>query len=649
MTLSSVVLAAIVATMSGAGASAAAPPGASPPPAGRPAAQGPSSAATSWKAAKQDALDTFVPPPPATVTLTANGTGSVTGASYHTFSVTAVVKIGPTRQTSCPIVGELLVPDNATGSAPEPAIVSTNGFGGAWTSSTSLGPAEMAVSKDYVALTYSGLGFGGSGCQIELDSPTWDGLAASELISWLGDQREVTRTPTHRDDPIVGMVGGSYGGGVQFSAAEIDPRIDAIVPVITWNDLGFSLAPNNETNGTAGLARQTTEPGALKWEWDTLFFGDGAATPLEHPTHPSPSTCPDFAPTICTAYISSVALGYPDRSTVTMLRHDSMVDFYRKLHLPVLLAQGENDTLFTIREAVANYRELKSDGDPVTLVLQSWGHSDSTPAPGEFTYTPPFTDYENVLVADFFARWLRGDTAVTTGAPIQYFRDWVTYSGNAAPAYGSATSWPVGRTTSLYLSQPSTGGALVPSASSVVGGTQTFVNPPGGIGTSYSETSFAQGTAPLSTIPPTDPPGTFATWESAPLRSAVDVVGVPHVTVSMASSVPAGVDTATDPVIYAKLYQVAPTGAVTLVHRLVAPVRVADTASPVTIDLPGIVHQFPAGDRLELVLAAGDDAYLGNRTADTYTVTVTTAHPSILRLPVVPAAEQEAAALPSGD
>lgn len=621
--------------MAGTGAVGAAPATAAPASAG-------------WKAAKKAALASFVPPPPATVTLTTTGPGTVTGAAFHSYGVTAVVRVGPTRDTTCDVVGELLVPDNATASAPQPVIVSTNGFGGAWTTSTSLGPAEMAVSKDYVALTYSGLGFGGSGCQIELDNPTWDGLAASELISWLGDQPEVAKTAKHRDDPVVGMVGGSYGGGVQLSAAEIDPRIDAIVPVITWNDLAYSLAPNNETNGTQGLARQTTEPGSLKWEWDTLFFGDGAATPLEHPTHPSPSTCPDFAPTVCTAYISSVALGYPDRSTITLLRHNSMVDFYTKLHLPVLLAQGEDDSLFTIHEAVDNYRELKADGDPVTLVLQSWGHSDLTPAPGEFSYTPPFTGYENILVEDFFAKWLRGDS-VSTGAPVQYFRDWVTYSGNAAPAYGSASGWPVGRTTDLYLSQPSGGGALVDTASSVVSGSQTFVNPPGGIGTSYSETSYAQNTAPVSTIPPADPPGTFATWESAPLRATTDVVGIPQVTVSLTSSVPAGVTTATDPVIDAKLYQLAPTGAVTLVHRLVSPVRVADTAAPVTIDLPGIVHQFPAGDRLELVLAAGDDAYLGNRTADTYTVTVTSAHPSVLRLPVAPASSQGAASPPTGD
>jgi ABC-2 type transport system ATP-binding protein len=44
------------------------------------------------------------------------------------------------------------------------------------------------------------------------------------------------------------------------------------------------------------------------------------------------------------------------------------------------------------------------------------------------------------------------------------------------------------------------------------------------------------------------------------------------------------------------------------------------TAGPVTITLPGIVHRYDAGDRLDLVFAATDLAYLGNRAPETYTI-----------------------------
>ena len=44
-----------------------------------------------------------------------------------------------------------------------------------------------------------------------------------------------------RTDPRIGMVGASYGGGIQLVTAAIDQRVDAIVPTIAWNSLNTSL------------------------------------------------------------------------------------------------------------------------------------------------------------------------------------------------------------------------------------------------------------------------------------------------------------------------------------------------------------------------------------------------------------------------
>ncbi len=44
-------------------------------------------------------------------------------------------------------------------------------------------------------------------------------------------------------DPRIGMVGASYGGGIQLVAAATDPRIDAIVPTIAWNTLNDVAVP----------------------------------------------------------------------------------------------------------------------------------------------------------------------------------------------------------------------------------------------------------------------------------------------------------------------------------------------------------------------------------------------------------------------
>ena len=296
----------------------------------------PTSSTPGWLAVKESALRSFTPPPAATVSLEPGSPGP----GYATYSMQATVSVGPGDGTRCSIVGELLVPAGVTASSPQPAVMVTNGFGRSHNDATTLGMAENAATDGFVALSYSGLGFGGSGCQIELDSPTWDGKAASELISWLGSLPSVASDGP--DDPRIGMAGGSYRGGIQFSTASIDPRLDAIVPVITWNDLSYSLAPSNDT--TADV-RSDDEPGVTKWEWASLFFGDGLSG-FAPGTSSTPTTCPNFDPAVCQAYLTTLGLGYPDRATTDLLRSDSMVDFWKSLHLPVLLAQGEDDSLF---------------------------------------------------------------------------------------------------------------------------------------------------------------------------------------------------------------------------------------------------------------------------------------------------------------
>ena len=58
------------------------------------------------------------------------------------------------------------------------------------------------------------------------------------------------------------MIGGSYGGQIQYAVARHDQRVDALIPIITWNDLSYSLAPNNTdfahgvTYATPGVAKQ---------------------------------------------------------------------------------------------------------------------------------------------------------------------------------------------------------------------------------------------------------------------------------------------------------------------------------------------------------------------------------------------------------
>lgn len=595
-------------------------------------------------ASVQTSPSAFRPPPPATVTSTSPG---ATGTGFHATIEHLLVHTGPNRATACSIIGELFVPDLATSSATAPAILTTNGFGGSYTDQVSL--AELGARHGYVVLTYSGLGFGGSGCNIELDSKVWDGEAASQLVSYLATLPTVTKDSP--GDPRVGMVGGSYGGEVQFAAAAVDPRIDALIPIITWNDLAYSLAPNNSSSS---LNWSTIGPGVLKWQWSSLFFGDGLSAPFQNPTATPfpPSTCPGFDPAVCSAYLDSVAYGYPTPSVVSLLQNDSVFSYYHQVKVPTMLMQGEADSLFNIDEAVANYHLLRSIGDPVKLVLQSWGHSNLTPAPGELSYTSLSKGYETVLVFDWFAKYLKHQT-VSTGPQVEYFRPWVHYTTpSAEPAYGTATSWPVGSSLPLYLSG---GGTLVRHQDDVIAGSQTFAAPPAGEPGSYSETSGVQDTSPFISIPPSDPPGTTATFTTPPLGSAIDSVGVPVLHVAISGATASSADPATEAVVFAKIYDVAPDGRQTLVNRLVAPTRLSGSGSGsgsaglVTLTLPGVVHRYAQGDRIEVVLAATDQAYLGARVPDALTVTVSPSAPGFLSLPfVAPSAETSGGPRASG-
>jgi hypothetical protein len=64
-------------------------------------------------------------------------------------------------------------------------------------------------------------------------------------------------------DLRVSMIGGSYCGETQFSTAAMDPRVDALVPLITSNDLRYCPAPSNTAQST-GMTYADQTPGTGK-------------------------------------------------------------------------------------------------------------------------------------------------------------------------------------------------------------------------------------------------------------------------------------------------------------------------------------------------------------------------------------------------
>lgn len=549
------------------------------------------------------------------------------------------VSTGPGGEQPCTIIGDLYTPAGLDTDHRAPAVLTTNGFGG---SKDSQAPqARMLAALGYVVLAYSGLGFGGSSCKITLDDPDFDGRAAAQLVGFLGGRNgiafadaELTRPEpalavVRRDavdhaggsdphDPRVGMVGGSYGGGAQFAAAAVDPRIDTIIPMITWNDLSYSLTPNSVATGP-GVGSDV--PGATKLLWAGGFFAIGVRNPgvVGYADDPSRAAgCPNFAPWTCQTFAEAAGQGFIGPAGTAGLRHASVTSFVNRIRIPVLLAQGQQDTLFNLNEATATFTALKAQGTPVKMIWHSWGHSNLTPAPGEFSSTAPdpATQYETARVQNWLDHYLK-DLPTDTGPTFSYFRDWVDYTGIATPAYADSASFPASSPHSLYLSGA---GTLVASASAVVPGAQSLFTGPAGLPTGLEPPDVRPGadTAQVNI------PGTVATWTSAPMAAPLNVVGAPELVVRVAAPGEA--------VVFARLYDVAPDGTATLINGQVAPARIPNGSGPITITMPGIVHQFPPGHSLRLEVAGGDVSFRGGLTPTQ--VTVVSGPDQTLRLPV---------------
>ena len=567
--------------------------------------------------------------------------------------------IGPKNDTDCTVDARIYVPAGVDAAHPAAAILSTNGFGGSKDSQDNLGKAY--ASRGYVVLAYSGLGFGNSGCKIELDSPDWDGKAASAMIDYLGGGRADTDGKTidfvkldARDhdgnarahDPRVGMIGGSYGGQVQFAAANIDSRLDTIVPQITWNDLAYSLAPNNSSL-LKGVTYDPKAPGVEKVQWTSAFFAIGVAgTGTSGLANQDPShfgQCPNFDDQACQIKAQMDATGYADEAGIAFARQASVGTYMAKIKIPTFLAQGQADTLFNLNEAVATYDALRAQGTPVKMLWRSAGHSGGDLGKSEDDETNLESGYAARAYLEWFDYYLRG-FGDPPALDFSYFRDYISYpkDGDAAPAVATAPSYPVSAGQPFFLSGT---GDLVASKAAIKAGAPAFqfaAQTP----TSYSETSAAGGLSD-----PSDAPNTFAAFTSPVLTSDTDVVGIPKVTVSLDAPIQAGAQ-GQDPggrlVLFAKLYEITKDGATVLPNRLIAPVRVQDVTKPVTITLPGIVHRFAKGSKFQLVLAASDSAYKNNNLAGQVTVKVDPKAPSEFDIPVLGYGNPAPVAAPAG-
>jgi ABC-2 type transport system ATP-binding protein len=509
---------------------------------------------------------------------------------------------GPGGNDPVDLDARFYLPRNASGKVP--AVLLAHGFGG--TKDSVATDAESLADRGYAVLTWTAQGFGNSGGQIHLDSPDYEVKDAQRLLDWLAARPEVeTDAP---GDPRVGVVGGSYGGALALLLAGQDPRVDAIVPQITWNDLATSFLPQSAA---------VTAPGVFKKAWAGLFFGNGAGAADGPPARDDNPACGRFAADVCAAYLRMATTGTPDAATLALLRKSSPATVLAKIKAPTLLVQGAVDTLFPLSEADANARGIAANGTPVRVAWFTGGH-DGGPGPQSDQDRTKFLTLQ----------WLDHYVKRQGAAPSDSF----TYSrvaGFSASDRGLVTNG---------YSDPTYPGLAGTSRTdfSVSGPPQPIANPPNG---NPGAVSSLPGTdSRLSAVlggVAGDIPGQFAAFQSAPVPRSIDIVGAP--TIQLRAASPTGAAT-----LFVKLYDVDPAGSPTLSAGLVAPVRLTGlpasvaAAQPVTVTLPAIVRQVAAGHRIRIVVATSDQAFLTPPQPTTYTVAVgsTVTLPTVVGTPI---------------
>jgi ABC-2 type transport system ATP-binding protein len=253
----------------------------------------------------------------------------------------------------------------------------------------------------YNVLTWNPRGISPSGGEAMLDNPNYEGRDVQALIDWVGQQPQAQLDAP--GDPRVGMTGGSYGGGIQFSTAGIDARLDAIVPVIAWNSLDTALYKAD----------------TIKTAWVNVLM-TGATRPGN-----------TFAPALLKGREEAKKGLTFSKQVVDFATSAGPFQVVPNIKTPTFIIQGTVDNLFPPSEAVANYTLLKKTGVPLKMTWYCGGHGFCLENDGS-------TKIALEQTSAWLDKYLKG-SAVDTGAAFT----WVDQNGTyrSAADYPQPASW----------------------------------------------------------------------------------------------------------------------------------------------------------------------------------------------------------------
>ncbi|PVZ11929.1 alpha/beta fold hydrolase [Actinomycetospora cinnamomea] len=513
---------------------------------------------------------------------------------------------------------------------PAPAVLVAHGFGGSKDSVAA--EARGWAERGYVALAWSARGFGESTGQIALNSPEYEVADARRLVDRLAARPEVRRDAP--GDPRVGVTGASYGGALALLLAGTDPRVDATIPLITWNDLGQALFPGRagEVPAATAAASAAAPDGVFKRAWAALFFGSGSR-PAPGQEQAPPQVCGRFLPEICAGYVSAITTGREPPELAAFLDRASPASVAGRITAPTLLVQGERDTLFGLEQADATARQIAAGGGTVAVSWFAGGHDGGGPDRRTTarmqawfdhhlagTAPDPGTAFTYVVPSGVQARSAPTQRTITAAA----------YPGLDGTAGASRQAMPLrGEAQDVVAPAGGLPAAIssVPGLSGLAGGATGGGDDDGGGsgggsggsggGPGGGSSGGSGGAGALLGRLATDLPGQAARFSTDPLPARIVVAGAPQVRLAVAA-VPGRASG--EPVLFAKVYDVAAGGDAgggapgtrTLLGSAVSPIRLpATTPTPteVTVSLPAVVATLAAGHRLEVVVSTTDQAY----------------------------------------
>ena len=466
---------------------------------------------------------------------------------------------------------------------PAPAILLAHGFGSSKEAVKE--SAQYYRDNGYVVLTWTARGFGKSSGQISMNAAQGEIADIKELISYLVTRKEVKKESSA--NPIVGIVGASYGGAAALLSAAADKRIDAAIADITWNNLNQALFPQS--------SKDLSEPGTFKKVWTGTFFS------LATLQNAALGECGALAAQWCAAYKSAVINERPSAQEITLLNSVSPSAVLSEISAPTLVSQGQSDSLFPLNESLKTFTALKKNNSAVSLIWHGGGHDGGTNE----------DEYLRVQYLNWFDKYLNGkDISIPTFQFTKTNGSISLQDSTVIPKNFFSTTAPDQATINSIDLLPKPALMAHP-----IGGIPSAISSLPGIGSAGSVAATV--VSGISGFSPAFLPGQSGFLESAKLQKAVSIVGPSRIKVRITSS-------SGEATLFFSLLSKSASGAITQPNGVVAPIKISGIPAggrEITVELPSVILDAAVGDSLAVGISTTDQGYELPKTPSLYSIT----------------------------